>query len=92
MSKPIIVLGDATSHGGRVISASSTRTINGKGIARKGDTVSCPLKYPNKKPHGVNAIIEGDDSYLIDGIPVALEGHKTECGCTLIGSVTSSVG
>ena len=92
MSKAIIILGDATSHGGVVISASTTRSIGGKGIARKGDNVSCPLKYPNKKPHGVNAIVEGDDSYLIDGIPVALHGHATECGCTLIGSSTASVG
>jgi uncharacterized Zn-binding protein involved in type VI secretion len=92
MSRTIIVLGDATSHGGSVISASSTRSINGKGIARKGDSVSCPLLYPDKRPHGVNAIVEGEDSFLVDGVPVALEGHKSECGCTLIGSSSASVG
>lgn len=92
MGKKIIVVGDPTSHGGVVISGSSLSKINGKGIARKGDQVSCPLLYPDKRPHGVNNIVEGDDSYMIDGIPAALEGHKSECGCALIGTVDSSVG
>lgn len=87
MGKKVIVVGDSTSHGGKVISGSATMTIAGKGIARKGDKVDCPQKYPNKKPHGVNKIVEGDGGYIVDGQPVALHGHKTECGCTLIGSV-----
>ncbi|MBF5011249.1 PAAR domain-containing protein [Burkholderia pseudomultivorans] len=28
----------------------------------------------------------------IDGRCVALHGHRTECGCTLIGSMTARVG
>lgn len=80
MAKKIIVVGDSTDHGGKVISGSPKDTIMGKRIARMGDLVDCPQRYPNKKPHGVNKIIEGDSTYLIEGIPVALEGHKTECG------------
>lgn len=90
MAKKIIVVGDSTDHGGKVISGSPKDTIMGKSIARMGDLVDCPQRYPNKKPHGVNKIIEGDPTYLIEGIPVALEGHKTECGCSLIGSVAST--
>ena len=92
MAKKIIVVGDDTSHGGKVKTGSFDRKIDGKSIARLGDLVDCPQKYPNKKPHGVNKIIEGSSSYLIDGIPVALEGHHTECGCTLIGSMSATVG
>ncbi|WP_017453587.1 PAAR domain-containing protein [Herbaspirillum rubrisubalbicans] len=40
MPLPIIRLGDTTSHGGKVISASETHTIHGIGIARVGDMVS----------------------------------------------------
>jgi len=47
---------------------------------------------PGGKPHGVNAISEGDDTCLVDGKPVALEGHRTECGCQLIGSQPATVG
>jgi len=85
--RKIIVVGDLTSHGGSVISGSPTRFIHGKAIARKGDKVSCPQTYPGGAPHGDNPIVEGDSSCLIDSIPVALEGHKTACGCSLIGTL-----
>jgi uncharacterized Zn-binding protein involved in type VI secretion len=87
MARKIIVLGDPTDHGGKVISGSLTQTISGKPIARLGDQVTCPIKG-----HGVNAIVEGEPSYLINGIPVALEGHKTACGCSLIGTVAATHG
>jgi uncharacterized Zn-binding protein involved in type VI secretion len=92
MGKKIIVVGDNTDHGGKVISGSANHTIMGKRIARLGDIVWCPQYYPNKRPHGMNKIIEGDDSYLVDGLPVALEGHKSECGCTLIGTMAATIG
>ncbi|MFM7024977.1 MAG: PAAR domain-containing protein [Limnohabitans sp.] len=85
MARKIIVLGDATSHGGEVISGSPTSRIDGKAIARVGDKVSCPIQG-----HGTNAIVEGDPGLLVDGLPAALEGHKTECGCSLIGSAAAT--
>ena len=92
MARKIIVLGDPTSHGGKVISGSAAHTIGGKPIARKGDKVDCPEKYPDGSPHGVNEIIEGEANMPIDGIPVALEGHKTVCGCALIGTAPATCG
>jgi uncharacterized Zn-binding protein involved in type VI secretion len=92
MGRKFIVVGDDTDHGGKVISGSSAHTINGKGIARKGDKVDCPQTYPGGAPHGENLITEGESSCLIDGMPVALEGHKAECGCALVGSVTVTHG
>ena len=92
MVKKMIVVGDTTTHGGTVISGSPTQQIEGKPVARLGDLVNCPLVYPGGRPHGVNKIIEGESGCTVDGIPVALEGHKTECGCALIGSVSSSIG
>lgn len=87
MGRKVIVVGDPTDHGGRVISGSPTQQINGKAIARLGDQVDCP-----QKGHGVNAIVEGEPSMLINGIPVALEGHKTACGCTLLGTSAAEHG
>ncbi|MBP0588352.1 PAAR domain-containing protein [Paraburkholderia sp. LEh10] len=92
MARIVIVVGDSTSHGGRVITGSDTHTIGDRPIARLGDLVDCPQMYPDGSPHGVNRIIEADPSFTIDGQQVALHGHHTECGCSLIGSTMATVG
>lgn len=82
MGKKVIRLGDPTSHGGKVTSATSRLNIMGIDVARKGDTCSCPI------PHHTNCTIaEGDPKHTIDGIPVAYEGHKTSCGASLIATI-----
>jgi uncharacterized Zn-binding protein involved in type VI secretion len=85
MALSIICLGDPTSHGGKVISASVTHVIGGIGIARVGDSVACPIAG-----HGVNPIVEGESTFLIDGRMVALQGHRSACGCTLISSLPTA--
>lgn len=80
--KRVIRLGDPTTHGGTVVSASPTVIINGKPVARLGDSVTCP-----QPGHGTVTIVEGDPNWLIDGRPVALEGHKTSCGASLISTL-----
>jgi uncharacterized Zn-binding protein involved in type VI secretion len=77
-------LGDATSHGGVVITASTNLRILGRPVARKGDLVTCPL-HPTIEP---NMILEGDTSLQDEGRPVARHGHHTTCGCTLISSLS----
>ncbi|MFM0523333.1 PAAR domain-containing protein, partial [Caballeronia jiangsuensis] len=64
----------------------------GRSVARLNDLVDCPQKYPDGRPHGVNKIIEAHPTFAIGGRRVALHGHHTECGCTLIGSTSASVG
>lgn len=51
-------------------------------VIRLGDKVVCPIQG-----HGMTTIVEGDANWLIDGIPVALEGHKTSCGASLISTL-----
>lgn len=85
MALPIVRMGDATSHGGKVISASTTHLIDGIGIARFGDNITCPLPG-----HGINSIVEGASTYLIGGRKVALHGHRCACGCTLISSLVTA--
>ena len=79
--KPFIRLGDATDHGGVVISASSPNLIYGKPVARVGDTVTCPIDG-----HGPTVIVIGDPTTLIDGKPVARHGDLCACGARLIAS------
>jgi uncharacterized Zn-binding protein involved in type VI secretion len=78
MSRPIITLGCSTSHGGTVVSASQLSDIQGKAIARVGDSVSCP------RCSGNLIIVSGDLSMIVDGAAVARDGDKTSCGATLI--------
>ena len=92
MTLKIITLGDKTDHGGTVISGSPTHDIHGRAIARLGDRVNCPQSYFGGKPHGVNKIITAHDSMTVNGVPVAVEGCKTECGCKLIGRLPATVG
>lgn len=81
MAKFAVVLGDATSHGGNVISASSTFEIEGRNAALLNDVVTCP-------EHGNNRIIECDiAAYEEDGRGIVLHGCKTECGSVVMASL-----
>lgn len=80
--RPIIRLGDTTDHGGKVIDAIPHTNLNGKSMAGKGNMVFCPLCK------GEFPIIEGSDTYRVNGVPVALDGMKTACGASLIASTS----
>lgn len=81
MTRPFIVLGDKTDHGGVVISASGTTSTGNKGIACVGDRVTCP-----KTGHGETTIVTGDPTVIIDGRAAARHGDKTACGATLLST------
>ncbi len=81
MSRAVIRLGDDTSYRGRVITASARLTIDGIPVALWGDRCSCP-----HEGHDNCVICEGEPQAMFDGISVALEGHKTSCGATLLAS------
>lgn len=81
MYKGLVLLGDKTTHGGAVISASSTMIVNGKKVALVGDMVICP-----KDGHGSNPIIEGSTEWSSDGKAIVVDGCKCRCGCQVISS------
>lgn len=91
MTLRIIVVGDKTDHGGTVIDGSPRHDLLGKPVARLGDHVDCPAKYPDGRPHGINKIITAHPTFSVGGIAVAVEHCVTECGCKLIGSSIASV-
>jgi uncharacterized Zn-binding protein involved in type VI secretion len=81
--RQVIVAGDTLApHGGTVTTGSNADVIDGKSIARKGDTVEC-------QEHGTQTIAEGDANGMIGGAPVALHGHRVTCGCTLVSRSTT---
>ena len=79
MSQGFVLLGDKTTHGGVVISASSTMSVNGRLVALVGDSVSCPIPG-----HGVNKIIEGSTEWISDGKAIVVNGCRCQCGCQVI--------
>ena len=81
MSRPFIVIGDQTDHGGVVVGSTMTTDTHGKRLARVGDQVTCP-----KRGHGTTVIVTGDPTMIVDGAPVARHGDKCACGATLISS------
>lgn len=74
----VIVVGDATSSGGYVITGSPQTDIDGKAVARVGDKATCP-KHKNIFP-----IVSGDATLIVDGNAIAREGDALACGCTLV--------
>ena len=86
MAGALIRLGDKTSHGGAVTTASTVSDSGGVPIARVGDSVSCP-----RAGHSPCTIVTGDPTMLVDGQPVARHGDKTSCGATPIAGQQASV-
>lgn len=80
--KKVIRLGDPTSHGGVVVSAAPNFSMMGIQVARVGDQCTCP-----RPGHGGCVIAEGDPGWTIGGRAVALEGHLTSCGASLISTL-----
>ena len=66
----IVCLGDDTTHGGKVITASSTIFINGIQVALVG----------------VNPIKEGDPRASENGLNVVVNNCACACGCKVISS------
>lgn len=86
MSAEIITVGDIGTHGAVVITGSPTSKIRGRAIAREGDLVNCPAKYPDGRPHGINRIVRVSGTSKVGGTIMARAGDGTECGCVLMGS------
>lgn len=72
--KKVILVGDTTTTGGKVLSGSPLANQT-QALARKGDRVFCPAC----KITGV--ISEGSTLANIAGVEIALEGYKVACGC-----------
>lgn len=79
MNKAPVRYGDTTTHGGHVMTASSSMIIDGKACALVGDRVHCP-------EHGDVEIMEGDDGYTEKGRSIAPHRCHTTCGAEVLAS------
>jgi len=86
LTQPVARLGDTLTHGANLISASTSRNVDGIGVARLGDSVYCPI-------HGLNQIISVNTKVNTDNQPTAQVSAVAECGAVVIsGSPTVSEG
>jgi uncharacterized Zn-binding protein involved in type VI secretion len=71
MARQVIVVGDTLApHGGTVTTGSNADIVDGKPLARKGDTVEC-------REHGTQTIAEGDGNGMFDSVLVDLHPNLT---------------
>ncbi len=80
MARNWIVIGDPTSSGGSVVSGSPFTDIDGIPVARVTDQATCP------KHKGAYPIVDGDNTLIVDGQPVALHGSSLACGCKVLSA------
>ncbi|MFZ4529903.1 MAG: PAAR domain-containing protein [Undibacterium curvum] len=79
--KAVARLGDATSHGGRIITASSACPVMGIVAALEGDMTICP------KCKGTYPILPTPGAGTMNGKTFAHHNTETACGATLIASL-----
>ncbi|WP_392563231.1 PAAR domain-containing protein (plasmid) [Orbus sturtevantii] len=79
MPRRIAVIGDKTTTGGKIISASGSAFDGTSGVALQGDLAYCP------KCKSTGKIIEGATTFVIDGKPAAYTGCIIACKCSPIG-------
>ena len=84
--KEVVCLGDLTTHGGRVITATGLTMYNGRRVARVGDKVSCP--QCKNGDGGEHIIMEPMHGYFENGKCVATHGTAVSCGARLIAHRT----
>lgn len=81
---PVARIGDTGSHGGTITTGSPTTKLDGRRVARVGDTYMCAL-------HGAQIITSGVNSFPMEKKPVAVIGSSTSCGAVITsGSPTMS--
>lgn len=79
MTRPLIVLGDSSSHGGAVQTATTGFTANGIPVAGHGDTLQCPI-------HGPVSIQASGSGMQSNGKTPIRDGDVAACGATLTAS------
>jgi len=86
MAQPIARLGDTSSHGGQIISASGNVFCDGAQVARHGDILQCPA-------HGAQPINSISGGVSVNGRRILTVGAVANCGATITtGSARSRSG
>jgi uncharacterized Zn-binding protein involved in type VI secretion len=69
-------LNDTSTHGGQIVTASPDVIVNGRGCARDGDQLDCPI-------HGRQPITAITSKTFVNGRLVVTVGATAACGATI---------
>jgi uncharacterized Zn-binding protein involved in type VI secretion len=81
----VIRLGDTSSHGGSMVSASGLHRVNGIVVCVSGDVHSCPLKG-----HGRTAVT-ASRTFTSNDRPVIATGDSAGCGAVMTSGSPDTV-
>ncbi|MBE2971684.1 MULTISPECIES: PAAR domain-containing protein [Burkholderia] len=79
MTRSLIVLGNTSTHGGAVQTATTGLMVNGIPVAGHGDILQCPM-------HGPVALQASGSGMQSNGKAPIRDGDTAACGATLIAS------
>jgi uncharacterized Zn-binding protein involved in type VI secretion len=85
MHKGLIYEGDPLNRDGYVMTATSTFFENGKRAMLLGDLVNCRIDG-----HGVNPIVEADETMMWDGKYLVVHMCKAACGCWVLSTQSTA--
>jgi uncharacterized Zn-binding protein involved in type VI secretion len=80
MAQPVVRLGDGSSHGGTMVTASGGNVFaDGPVVCISGDQHSCPIPH-----HGVTSV-QSSSIVTANGTPILRNGDVAGCGAVLTG-------
>ena len=79
MTRSLIVLGNTSTHGGAVQTATTGLMVNGIPVAGHGDILQCPI-------HGPASLQASGSGMQSNGKTPIREGDLATCGATLIAA------
>ena len=85
LGQEIILIGDATTKNGVVVTGTDSAFVFGTKVTRENDMVWCPC---SKCQGNLTPIITSQTSITVHGIPIARKGDITECGGILIATTS----
>ena len=77
-------VGDSISHGGSIVTGSTTTQVNNRPVAREGDTVQCDI-------HGTQVITGGSPNLVDENKNVARIGDPVSCGAVITSGSEDSI-
>jgi uncharacterized Zn-binding protein involved in type VI secretion len=83
----VVRMGDINSAGGAVIgSTAGTVFVNGQLCAVIGSLISSHEPYgPPHPPHEAATITTGNNTVIVEGQPIAIQGSNNTCGHVMTG-------
>lgn len=86
MGAGVVRIGDVSSHGGRMITASANVNANGASVGRSGDLHRCPIVG-----HGTTPVNSTSAGTKVNGAGILRIGDRAGCGAIITGGSSNVI-